>query len=148
MPKSVATRRRPIAVAVGVILAVVCLAGCLQPGQDATLRSINADRTAHALRALPIHGAAQAKAQRWAEHLAAKGVLEHSNLPDGFSGVQWCSIGENVGYGPDVQTIEKAYMASPGHRANILSTKWNYAGVGYAKKGNRVYTVHVFLRTC
>jgi uncharacterized protein YkwD len=39
-------------------------------------------------------------------------------------------------------------MASPGHRANILATRWNGVGVGYAKRGNTIYTVHVFIKTC
>ena len=62
--------------------------------------------------------------------------------------VRWCSIGENVGYGPSVAAIEDAYMASAGHRANILNTKWNGVGVGYAKNGNRIFTVQVFIKTC
>jgi uncharacterized protein YkwD len=39
-------------------------------------------------------------------------------------------------------------MRSSGHKANILSTKWNGVGVGYAKNGNRVFTVQVFIQTC
>jgi len=62
--------------------------------------------------------------------------------------VKWCSLGENVGYGPSVAAIEDAYMNSSGHRANILSTKWNGAGVGYATNGKRVFTVQVFIKTC
>ena len=62
--------------------------------------------------------------------------------------MKWCSIGENVGYGPSVPAIEDAYMKSSGHKANIMSTKWNGVGVGYAKNGNRVFTVQVFIKTC
>ena len=58
------------------------------------------------------------------------------------------SLGENVGYGPSIATIESAYMNSPGHRANILASKWNGVGTGYATNGDRVYTVQVFIKTC
>ena len=90
---------------------------------------------------------AQAKAQAWAERLASDGYLHHSNLTDGIH-VRWCSLGENVGMGPTVTAVEQAYMASSGHRANILATRWNGVGVGYAKRGNTVYTVQVFIKTC
>ena len=50
--------------------------------------------------------------------------------------------------GPSVDAVEKAYMGSPPHRANILSPKWNGVGVGYATSKGLVYTVQVFIRTC
>ena len=92
-------------------------------------------------------GDAQRKAQAWAEKLARENKLYHSTLPDGIK-VKWCSIGENVGYGPSVPAIEDAYMKSPGHKANIMNTKWNGVGVGYATNGNRIFTVQVFIKTC
>mgnify|MGYP002682711007 CR=1 FL=1 len=117
------------------------------PQQDAVLRELNQDRTANHLRTLPTHWQAQQKAQAWAEHLAATGTLQHSNLTSGIT-VRWCSLGENVGFGPSVASIEDAYMASSGHRANILASKWNGVGVGYAKRGNYIYTVQFFIQTC
>ena len=108
---------------------------------------MNADRTANRLGALPINYEAQAKAQAWAERLARDNRLYHSTLTDGIHS-RWCSLGENVGYGPSVETIETAYMNSPGHRANILASKWNGVGTGYATNGTRVYTVQVFIKTC
>ena len=39
-------------------------------------------------------------------------------------------------------------MKSTGHRKNILESKWKYVGVGWAKAGNRVYTVQVFMQGC
>ena len=48
--------------------------------------------------------------------------------------------------------IQDAYMASAGHRDNVLNTSWNGVGVGYATgKVNGVtviFTVHSFIRTC
>lgn len=127
------------------------LAGCLNPAQDVVLRDLNGDRTANGRRALMPQEQAQAKAQAWANKLAREGTLYHSNLSDGIS-VRWCNLGENVGYGARVANVEAAYMASPGHRANILNTAWNGVGVGYAPgKVNGVwvtFTVQVFIRTC
>jgi uncharacterized protein YkwD len=115
--------------------------------QAAVKNALNKDRVANRRAALRSQSAAQAKAQAWANRLAREGRMYHSNLRDGIN-VKWCSLGENVGYGPSVQSIENAYMKSPSHRANILNTKWNGVGVGYATRGNRVYTVHVFIKTC
>jgi uncharacterized protein YkwD len=142
-----ARRRRFLIGAAGVLAAVGLLAGCLNPNQESVRRAMTQDRHAHNLQQLPVQMDAQRKAQAWAERLADDGYLHHSNLPDGIH-VRWCSLGENVGMGPSVDTIERAYMNSPGHRANILATRWNGVGVGYARRGNTVYTVHVFIKTC
>lgn len=128
-------------------MAIALITGCLNADQSQVLSSLNQDRQAHGRRTLVTHGHAQAKAQAWAEELARSGSLRHSNLSDGISSC-WQSLGENVGSGPNVVAIEKAYMNSSGHRANILSHSWNAVGVGHARRGNVVYTVHVFVKTC
>lgn len=148
-PSHPSTRRSTprLAVVVALVAAFSLLTACLRTEQYSVLTAMNGDRSANGLRTLPTQADAQRKAQAWAEKLAREGKLYHSNLPDGI-GVRWCSLGENVGYGPSVSAIEKAYMNSPGHRANILATKWNGVGVGYAVNGKTVYTVQVFIKTC
>lgn len=140
------TTRRAVAVALVIGFASL-VAACQGPQQAAVQRAMNADRQANRLRALPLNYEAQTKAQAWAERLARENRLYHSRLPDGIHS-RWCSLGENIGYGPSIASIEKAYMNSPGHRRNILATKWNGVGTGYATNGSRVYTVQVFIRTC
>lgn len=148
MPLSASSplRRRSVAVA-ALVMAIALLTGCLSADQSQVLSSLNHDRQAHGRRTLVTHAQAQTKAQRWAEELARSGKLRHSNLSDGISGC-WRSLGENVGSGPNVPAIQNAYMNSPGHRANILSHSWNSVGVGHARRGNVVYTVQVFVKTC
>ncbi|HWJ98404.1 MAG TPA: CAP domain-containing protein [Acidimicrobiales bacterium] len=140
------TKRRQIVLAT-VLCAMALLTGCLRSTQSQVLNELNADRSANKLRTLPTQADAQAKAQAWAEKLARENTLYHSTLSQGIK-VKWCSLGENVGYGPSVPAIEDAYMNSSGHRANILSSKWNGVGVGYATNGQRVFTVQVFIKTC
>lgn len=139
-------RRRTMALLI-VLAAMSILTGCLRSQQSQVQSELNADRKANGLRTLATQVDAQRKAQAWAEKLARENTLYHSNLPDGIR-VKWCSLGENVGYGPSVPAVEDAYMNSPGHRANILNTKWNGVGVGYATNGKRVFTVQVFIKTC
>jgi uncharacterized protein YkwD len=143
---SIARRRRQVAVLV-LVMAVSMLTACLTATQTQVLDALNADRKTHGRRALPVQIDAQNKAQAWAERLARENRLYHSKLSDGIS-TKWCSLGENVGYGPSVAAIQDGYMKSPGHRANVLDTKWNGVGVGYATNGNRIYTVQVFIKTC
>ena len=142
--------RRASAVA-GIVAVALLLAGCLTPGQDSVLRELNADRRAYNRSNLPTHAQAQAKAQAWAEKLAREGRLYHSTLTAGITD-NWCGLGENVGYGGTVAQIQDAYMASAGHRDNVLNTSWNGVGVGYATgKVNGVtviFSVHSFIRTC
>jgi uncharacterized protein YkwD len=141
------SHRTRAALAALALVVTFAASACLTPSQSAVHTELNKDRTENSLRSLPIQNEAQAKAQRWAEKLARENRLYHSQLKDGF-GPGWCSLGENVGYGPSVPAIEDAYMASPGHRANILASKWTGVGVGYAKNGSRVFTVQVFYRAC
>jgi uncharacterized protein YkwD len=140
------TTKRGLAIAV-LFVALSLLTACLSSAQSEVLTELNADRKANRLTALSTQADAQRKAQAWAEKLARENKLYHSTLSDGIK-VRWCSLGENVGYGGSVAAIEDAYMASPGHKANIVNTKWNGVGVGYARNGNRVFTVQVFIKTC
>jgi uncharacterized protein YkwD len=139
------TKRRLIIVSL--VASLSLLTACLGSAQTQVLSELNADRSANKLRTLPTQADAQRKAQAWVEKLARENKLYHSTLSDGIK-TRWCSLGENVGYGPSVAAVQDAYMRSPGHKANILSTKWNGVGVGYAKNGNRVFTVQVFIKTC
>ncbi|HEX2574911.1 MAG TPA: CAP domain-containing protein [Aquihabitans sp.] len=138
---------RRAALATVLVVALSLLAACLNPSQSQVQQELNKDRNAHGLRSLGAQADAQRKAQAWAERLARENRLYHSTLTDGI-GVRWCSIGENVGYGGSVAGVQDAYMNSPDHRRNILSSTWNGVGVGYARNGSRVYTVQVFIKTC
>ncbi len=138
-------RRAVTAIVLAASLSVVT--GCLSAGQIQVQTELNTDRRTHSLRSLDVQADAQNKAQAWAEKLARENTLYHSNLADGIH-VRWCSLGENVGYGPTVPAIEDAYMNSTGHRANILSTTWNGVGVGVAHNGSRTFTVQFFIKTC
>ncbi len=147
MPAHPRTAARRGLVAMTLVTAAALLSACLGPQQAQVQAEMNSDRRSNGLAGLAINYSAQAKAQKWAERLAREQKLYHSNLPDGI-GDNWCSLGENVGYGPSVSSIQDAYMNSPGHRANILAKKWNGVGVGYAVNGRTVYTVQVFIKTC
>jgi uncharacterized YkwD family protein/spore coat assembly protein SafA len=52
-------------------------------------------------------------------------------------GVAYSAAGENIAAGQRTpQEVVQSWMNSPGHRANILSTKYTQIGVGYAQGGS------------
>jgi hypothetical protein len=61
------------------------------------------------------------------------------------AGYNWQRVGENVGVGPDVADVQRAFMASDSHRANILDARFTDLGIGVAVAPNgRVYVAQVF----
>jgi hypothetical protein len=118
--------------------------------QLAGLAVANKSRSGQRLRTLTAHNVAKDKAQRWAAHLASIGRLEHSGGgtsvdTSGLSG--WCSVGENVGWGSSIESIQAAFMNSATHRNNLLGN-WTHMGVGVAKRGNSYYITQLFIRAC
>lgn len=135
--------------AAAVLVVAASLAGCLTAEQQTALDELNSDRQAYNRRVLPANlQAAQTKAQSWAEHLARQGSLSHSVLSQGMSGVSWCGLAENVAYGSSIAAVQNQFMASSGHRANVLNTSWDVVGVGYARSGSRHYVVQFFVNLC
>jgi len=66
-----------------------------------------------------------------AQRMARERRLYHNpNLGSEVQG--WDALGENVGRGPSVDEIHRAFMASSSHRAEILSTTFTEVGVGVA----------------
>lgn len=143
---SVATRSKRTAKVLAFALAMaLALSACFTSQQNEVARYVNRDRSAAGVRPLGQNYELSVKAQRWAEYLARRGSLVHSNLSSGIS-YRWKSLGENVGYGSTIAKVHQGYRRSSGHRANILSPKFNYIGTGYARRGSRVFTVQVFMQ--
>jgi uncharacterized protein YkwD len=118
------------------------------PRTDAAfVRATNADRHANHLTSLPSsttlaklarsHSVAMARksAQRYGGRCNS-GALWHNNISKASN--HWVWLGQNVGCGSlgsdglaaSVQRIQDAFMASSGHRRNILYRKANLFGVG------------------
>lgn len=115
----------------------------------------NRERAAVGLPALRQDGALQGVAQRRANDMAARGYFSHTS-PTGetaFSLIDAAGINapyaaENIGYNTmaDAQSassILAGFMASSGHRANILSARYTRVGVAVAvaANGTKYYAV-------
>ena len=110
----------------------------------------NQARAQHGLPALAYDSAAVGVARGWAQELARSQSLRHNpNLAWEVSTYvtdEWTRIGENVGYASTADQVFNAYMASSGHRANILGD-YNRVGVGAARDASgRLWTTVVFIK--
>lgn len=128
-----------------VLLMGSTLTACQSSEQARVAQLVNQTRAQYGRSYLRDNLQLDQKAQAWAEYLASQNTLKHSNLPSGIS-YQWRSLAENVGYGGSIEQVHQAYLNSAGHRANILDPRWNYMGTGVAWRGNRVFTVQVFMQ--
>lgn len=111
--------------------------------ESGLLREINQVRAQNGLGALQLSGALNQAAEAHSRAMAARGFFEHDSA-DGSSfwkrverfypsrGFRYWSAGENLAYGSpsiSVNGAVRAWMGSPGHRANILSTNWREIGI-------------------
>jgi uncharacterized protein YkwD len=84
-------------------------------------------------------------ARRHAWVMAQDNDLFHSNMDKLARRVtRWRTLGENVGMGYGVSSLHQAFMASPGHRANILAGDYGHVGVGTVKKHGTLFVTVVF----
>jgi hypothetical protein len=83
-------------------------------------------------------------ARRHAVKMAAQHRIFHNaNLGNDVNG--WQQVGENVGMGETVDGVHQAFMQSPAHRGNIVSTVYREIGVGVATGDDGfLYVVQVF----
>ena len=101
---------------------------------------VNAARAEHALAPLTIDGRLVAAAARHAGTMAARGILAHEGLGDGYpwsrasaAGYRWSEVAENIGTGyPNVAAMMAGWLASPGHAANILGPSVDFGAAAAA----------------
>lgn len=61
------------------------------------------------------------------------------------NGIPFMAAGENIAYGQKTpQEVVTSWMSSPGHKRNILSSRFRKIGIGLAQKGNQNYWTQDF----
>ena len=113
------------------------------PARAEVLARTNHYRVAHGLRPLVWGGVIAHIAQQHAAAMANRGALFHNprltrQVPD------WRLVGENIGYGPTVRVVTRAFVASPEHRDNVAEPAYRRLGVGVVRTPGRVWIVVVF----
>jgi uncharacterized protein YkwD len=115
--------------------------------RKATLCLLNVQRRTHGLRGLRENAKLRGAAAGYSRLMVAQGFFSHES-PSGstlqsrvtgthyLDGARSWSIGENIAWGTGPlgtpRSIVKAWMHSPGHRANILNGTYRDIGIGIA----------------
>jgi uncharacterized protein YkwD len=118
----------------------------LQAAADATVCLVNRERTSRGLPALRENALLSQASQEHSDEMVRLDYFEHTS-PDGrsvgdrlravgYSRGFSASGGENIAYGVGAKgtpaSIVKAWMHSPGHRADILRPAFTEIGIGIA----------------
>jgi uncharacterized protein YkwD len=105
------------------------------------LELTNNERANAGLPPLTVNSQLEDAAQSYSEVLATSGCFDHTCGPvpdfadrDEAAGyTDWISLGENLAAGyPSPEAVVAGWMASPGHRDNILSPRFTETGIGVA----------------
>lgn len=121
---------------------------------EAVLNLVNAERKKQGLTALKLSQELTNVATIKSKDMAENGYFDHTSPTYGSPfqmmqrfGISYRSAGENIAAGqrtPD--EVMQAWMASSGHRANILNKSYTELGVGYYKGGKYgVYWTQEFI---
>src|SRR5215467_1272053 len=112
---------------------------------------VNGERQRNGLEKLEWNVKLATAAQAHAEELARHGDLSHvfpGELPleqrVGATGERFDAVAENVAAADNVDDAHVGLMNSPGHRANILSPKYNAVGIAVVRVRDRVYVAQDF----
>ncbi|MFG2292757.1 CAP domain-containing protein [Streptomyces sp. NPDC048603] len=109
--------------------------------ESAVLALVNKERAAAGCGALTSNAKLSNAARAYSDTMARAGVMSHTG-PDGSTmtsrveaaGYKWSTLGENIARGQaDADAVMKAWMNSPGHRANILNCSFKEIGIGVHK---------------
>ncbi len=78
--------------------------------------------------------------------MASKSTIFHTtNLANSFRNFSWTLGGENVGMGPSMDALHKAFMLSEHHRDNNLDKRFHRVGIGVIWKNGVAYITVQFL---
>lgn len=135
-------RRKVALAATGIVVALLAMA--CSPEERHTAEEINRFRVANGVAQLQWEDSAYDKAHNWSLHMASQGKLSHSTLSQGIA-PGWKTLGENVAYNSTLDGALRALEASPGHRANLLNTKFTHMAVGAVKVNGLWWVTQVFI---
>lgn len=116
----------------------------LSPAAAQVLELVNAERQRAGLSPLAVHPQLAQAAQAYSELMATTTCFSHNCPPEPdllrrielAGSASWAGVGENIAAGQrTAEEVMAGWMASPGHRANILEPRYAALGVGLAADG-------------
>ena len=135
----------------------VCLAQTASPvpspAEGTLLRMTNTARSEQGLAPLKWDDALAQAARTHADLLLQNGQLSHQfpgepglALRVARAGAHFQVVAENVAEGPGIDSLQREWMHSSPHRANILDPGLNAVGFGVVQRGDVFYAVADFAR--
>ena len=113
--------------------------------------AVNQERKTHGLPTLRSDEALASAARKHAELMAQQGTVAHQlpgepGLPARAraAGARFTWLSENVDEGPNADAIHQSFMKSPQHRANILDSDMDSAGIGVVERKGELFAVEDF----
>ena len=147
----------------GIILAAVSIFAALLPvtsavassrswscyhythSERAFARRTNHARAEHGLPKLTLDPQLSKTATVHTTSMVSKKLLFHTTNSQFYSRVtNWSTLGENVGEGGGIISLQKAFIHSPEHRANILEMGYGHIGVGVVRKNGLIWVTVQF----
>lgn len=123
--------------------------------ENEVIRLVNIERSKRGLQTLSTNWQLSRVARYKSQDMIDKGYFSHTSPTYGSPfkmmesfGIRYSAAGENIAMGQRTpQEVMNAWMNSPGHRNNILSTSFYQIGVGLAKDRNgRMYWTQMFIK--
>lgn len=116
------------------------------------LRLVNIERNKVGLKALTTSSEFSNVARKKSEDMAVKAYFSHTSPTYGSPfdmmktfGITYRTAGENIALGQtSADSVMKAWMDSPGHKANILSPSFGKIGIGMYEQNGRKYWTQMF----
>lgn len=129
----------------------------LEAAELEVVRLHNQARAAAGLAPLDVHVHLHVDARRWSEGMGTRQRLQHQSSSNGFTSFAttscavadpgWRKCAENIAAGqPSAKAVHDAWMASSGHRQNLLDPATNRIGVGVWSDGEVLWWTARFMQ--
>jgi uncharacterized protein YkwD len=117
------------------------------------LELVNIDRARNKRPPLQLSPSLSEVSRLHSQEMARSGFFAHRSPTTGEpqdrldrAGIGWSSCAENIALHVSVEEAQASLMQSPGHRTNLLSSKYTQIGIGVVEVGGQVYVTQNFLR--
>ena len=113
--------------------------------EAAFVAKINALRASKGLGQLTVDAGLTQIGRDWSQQMANAGGISHNLGLKDLVTANWSNLGENVGMGPNVDSLFTAFVNSPHHYENLVDPTYTHVGVGVINAGTTMYTSHEFM---
>jgi cysteine-rich secretory family protein len=130
----------------------LCAAQSMSPAEKRIWEELNHERVKNGLGPLAWNEQAAAAARAHTRLLVENADLSHQFPGEGSllerlgaTGARFTVAAENVARTGWIEDVHPALMGSPGHRANMLSPRYNAVGIGVMEEKGRIFVTQDFI---